>query len=129
MTAPVGSVALAAAVPARVAGGPLIDRWGRRRIAAGADLLSAAAVAALPLLDATVGLTLAATLALVGVGAVFDGPGAAAREAARPDVAAVSGTPLPTVNARGEATEQLAATSPALHHLDEPDPTRRQETP
>jgi MFS family permease len=30
----VGSVALAAAVPALVAGGPLIDRWGRRRVSA-----------------------------------------------------------------------------------------------
>jgi MFS family permease len=111
----VGSVALAAAVPALVAGGPLIDRWGRRRVSAGADLLSALAVAALPLVDATVGLTLGATLALVAVGALFDGPGAAAREAARPDVAAAGGTALDRVNARGEAAEQLGEVAgPAL---------------
>lgn len=111
----VGSVAFAAAVPALVAGGPLIDRWGRRRVAALADLLSAVAVAALPLLDATVGLTLAATLALVGVGALFDGPGAAAREAGRPDVAALAGAPLSRVNARGEAAEQVGGVAgPAL---------------
>ncbi len=65
----VGAVALAAAVPALVLGGPLIDRWGRRRVAAGADLVGAGAVAALPLLDLTAGLGLVATLALVAAGA------------------------------------------------------------
>ncbi len=87
----VGAVALAAAVPALLLGGPLIDRWGRRRVSVSADLLSAAAVAALPVLDAVVGLTLITTLALVGLGALFDGPGAAARESARPDVAVHTG--------------------------------------
>ncbi len=111
----VGSVALAAAVPALIAGGPLIDRWGRRRVAVGADLLSAAAVAALPLLDLTVGLSLVSILALVGVGALFDGPGAAAREATRPDVAATGGTSLDVVNARGEIAEDLGEIAgPAL---------------
>ena len=103
----VGAVALAAAVPALVLGGPLIDRWGRRRVAAAADLLGAVAVAALPVLDLTVGLGLVAILTLVAAGAVFDGPGAAAREAARPEVARRSGTTVDAVNARGEAVEQL----------------------
>jgi MFS family permease len=103
----VGAAALAAAVPALVLGGPLIDRWGRRRVAAGADLVGAVAVAALPLLDLTVGLGLVATLVLVAAGAVFDGPGAAAREAARPEVARASGTTTDAVNARGEAAEQF----------------------
>ncbi len=111
----VGAAALAAAVPALVLGGPLIDRWGHRRVAAGADLLSAAAVAALPLLDLTVGLGVVATLTLVAAGAVFDGPGAAAREATRPEVAARSGTTTDVVNARGEAAEQLGQVAgPAL---------------
>jgi predicted MFS family arabinose efflux permease len=111
----VGAVALAAAVPALVLGGPLIDRWGRRRVAAGADLVGAGAVAALPLLDLTAGLGLVATLALVAAGAVFDGPGAAAREAARPDVARASGATTDAVNARGEAAEQLGEIAgPAL---------------
>lgn len=101
----VGAVSLAAAVPALLLGGPLIDRLGRRRVSTGADLLSAAAVAALPLLDAVVGLSLVTTLALVGLGALFDGAGAAAREASRPAVAAASGTPLATLNARGEAVD------------------------
>ena len=101
----VGSIALAAAVPALLLGGPLIDRWGRRRVSVSADLLSAAAVAALPVLDAIVGLTLVTTLALVGLGALFDGPGAAARESARPDLAAHTGIRLDALNARGEAVD------------------------
>lgn len=111
----VGAVALAAAVPALLLGGPVIDRWGRRRVATAADLLSAAAVAALPLVDATVGLTLVATLALVGLGAVFDGPGGAAREASRPAVARAAGLPLPVMNSRGEALEGVGGIAgPAL---------------
>lgn len=101
----VGAVALAAAVPALLLGGPLIDRWGRRRVSVCADLLSAGAVAALPLLDAVVGLTLVTTLALVGLGALFDGPGAAARESARPELAAYTDTGLDALNARGEALD------------------------
>jgi MFS family permease len=111
----VGSVALAAAVPALIAGGPLIDRWGRRRAAVGADLLSAAAVAALPLLDLTVGLSLVSTLALVATGALFDGAGAAARETTRPGVAATGDTTIDVVNARGEVAENVGEIAgPAL---------------
>ncbi len=111
----VGSVALAAAIPALLFGGPLIDRWGRRAVSVGADLMSAVAVAALPVIDATAGLTLVTTLALVGAGAVFDGPGAAAREVARPEVAVATGTPVERVNARGEAVEGVAGmVGPAL---------------
>ena len=132
----VGAVGLAAAVPALLLGGPLIDRWGRRRVAAGADLLSAAAVVALPVVDLTVGLGVVSTLTLVAAGALFDGPGAAAREAARPEVAAAlrstcgsppcsaaapicrtcsGGTTVDAVNARGEAAEQFGEVAgPAL---------------
>lgn len=111
----VGSVSVAAAVPALLFGGPLIDRWGRRRVSVGADLLSAAAVIALPVLDRTLGLTLISTLALVALGALFDGPGGAARESARPDVARRAGRPLAVVNSRGEAAEGIGGiVGPAL---------------
>jgi MFS family permease len=111
----VGAVALAVVVPALLLGGPVIDRWGRRRVATLADVLSAASVAALPLVDATVGLSLVATLALVGVGAVFDGPGGAAREASRPSVATAAGLPLHVLNSRGEALEGIGGIAgPAL---------------
>jgi MFS family permease len=111
----VSAVALAAAVPALLAGGLLLDRLDRRRLSIGADLASAAAVLALPLLDATVGLTLLAICACVAAGAVFDGPGLAAREALRPAVARSAGVRLERVNARDEVAQQLGEVAgPAL---------------
>jgi MFS family permease len=92
-----GVIAAAAAVPmllAAVAGGVVIDRFGRRRTSVAADLASAAAVAAVPLVDATLGLTIGAFIALAVAGAVFDAPGMTAREALGPDVAAAAGVPL-----------------------------------
>lgn len=108
LTGAVAAAAFAPLVLSALFGGALIDRWGRRRSSIVADLLSAAAVAALPLLDLVVGLELVPLVLLVAAGAVFDGPGEAAREAMRPDVATRAGWPLDRVNARSEATEGLA---------------------
>jgi MFS family permease len=87
--------------------GALIDRVGRTVCAVAADVCGALAVAALPLLDGLVGLDMGLVLVLVAVGAVFDGPGTAAREALRPDVARARGVALPKVNAWGEAAEAI----------------------
>ena len=46
-------------------------------------------------------------LVLVALGAVFDSPGAAARESLRPDVARAAGIPLIRVNAWGEVAENI----------------------
>jgi MFS family permease len=102
-----GAAAILPVALSALFGGALIDRIGRRTCAVAADVLSALAVAALPLLDGLVGLGLPLLLVLVALGAVFDGPGAAAREALRPDVARRSGTPLPKLNAWGEAAESV----------------------
>ncbi len=105
-----GLAGAAAIVPIALSalfGGALIDRIGHRTCAVAADLLSALAVAALPLLDGLFGLGFPLILVLVALGAVFDGPGAAAREALRPDVARRSGTSLPKLNAWGEAAESV----------------------
>jgi MFS family permease len=88
-------------------GGALVDRWGRRRTSIVADVLSASAVAALPIIDSTLGLNTALIAVLVALGAVFDGPGMAARESLRPDVARHAGVPLERVNSWGEALEGL----------------------
>jgi MFS family permease len=69
-----GAAAIAPIVFSAVFGGALIDRIGKRRTSMIADTLSASAVAALPLADATVGLTVGLVLVLVAVGAVFDSP-------------------------------------------------------
>lgn len=92
-----GVIAAAAALPmllAAVLGGWVVDRFGRRRISVGADLASAAAIAALPLVDAWTGLTLGWFVVLGVAGALFDVPGMTAREALAPDVAAAAGVPL-----------------------------------
>ncbi|MEJ3652495.1 MFS transporter [Actinomycetes bacterium KLBMP 9759] len=102
-----GAAAILPVALAALFGGALIDRLGRRFCAVGADVLSALAVAAMPLLDAAFGLQYWLILVLVALGAVFDGPGAAAREALRPDVAKAGGQTLPRVNAWGEAAESV----------------------
>lgn len=113
-----GAAAIAPIVFAAVFGGALIDRIGKRRTSMIADVLSASAVAALPLADATVGLGVGLVLVLVAVGAVFDSPGAAAREALRPDVARAAGVPLARVNAWGEVAENTGyLAGPALAGL------------
>lgn len=102
-----GAAALLPLALSALFGGALVDRVGRKVCAVVADVCSALAVAALPLLDGLVGLDMGLVLALVALGAVFDGPGAAAREALRPDVARASGVTLPKVNAWGEASEAI----------------------
>lgn len=113
-----GAAAIAPIVFSAVFGGALIDRIGKRRTSMIADVLSASAVAALPIADATVGLGVGLVLALVAIGAIFDSPGAAAREALRPDVARVAGVPLARVNAWGEVAENTGyLAGPALAGL------------
>ncbi|MDX3477966.1 MFS transporter [Streptomyces scabiei] len=92
--AAVGLVAAASALPmllSAVAGGVLIDRAGRRRLSIGADLASAACVAALPVVDGLLGLTVVWFVVLGVAGAVFDVPGMTAREALAPDIAEATG--------------------------------------
>jgi MFS family permease len=67
-------------------GGVIVDRLGFRTTSVVADLASAAAVAAIPLLHTTVGIELWQLMALVFLGALLDAPGATARAALFPDV-------------------------------------------
>ena len=113
-----GAAAIAPIVFAAVFGGALIDRIGKKRCSMIADTLSAMAVAAIPVADLTIGLGMGLLLALVALGAVFDSPGAASREALRPDVARCAGVPLARVNAWGEAAEGIGyLAGPALAGL------------
>lgn len=72
-------------------GGALVDRLGFRRASVTADLASAAAVAAIPLVDALAGVEVWQVMALVFLGALLDAPGVTAREALLPDVAELAG--------------------------------------
>lgn len=72
-------------------GGVVVDRLGFRAASIVADLASAGAVAAIPLLYTTVGIELWQLMALVFLGALLDAPGATARQALFPDVAELAG--------------------------------------
>ncbi len=78
--------------------GTVVDLVGRRRTAAGADLLSAAAAAAVPVLDAAIGLTVVTIAILAAAGAVFDPAGYTAREAMLPETATVARVRLDRLN-------------------------------
>ena len=98
LTGLAGAAAVLPAVLAAVLGGAVVDRLGPKRASVAADLLSGAAVALIPLLHRAAGLPFAALLALVFLGALLDAPGATARQALLPDLAARAGTPLERAN-------------------------------
>ncbi|MGH1563304.1 MFS transporter [Mumia sp. DW29H23] len=84
-----GVVAAATAMPAVLAGvfmGVVIDRIDRRTASVLTDLVSAASVAALPVVDLVTGLSLGWFVLLGVVGSLGDVPGMTAREALLPAV-------------------------------------------
>ncbi|MET8505645.1 MFS transporter [Streptomyces sp. NPDC004787] len=92
-----GLVAFCAAVPvvvSAIAGGPVIDRIGRRRVSVVSDLVCALALAAIPLLNAAGLLHFWMLCALMGVTGLFHAPGETARHVLVPDLARHAGTPL-----------------------------------
>ena len=81
-------------VLAGIFGGVIVDRLGFRTTSVVADLASAGAVAAIPLLHSTIGIELWQLLALVFAGALLDAPGATARAALFPDAVQLAGVGL-----------------------------------
>lgn len=84
-----GAVAVATALPAAVAGlvmGVVIDRINRRTASVLTDIVSALSIAALPLVDATVGLAVGWFVLFAVIGSFGDVPGLTAREAMIPGV-------------------------------------------
>ena len=85
-----GVVAMAAAVPAAVAGllmGSLADRFDRRAVAILADVISALALLVLPIVHLTAGLELGWFIAAAVLNSFGDVPGITAREAMLPAIA------------------------------------------
>ena len=89
-------------------GGPLVDRLGLKRTSITADLASGAAVAAIPLLHATVGLDFWQLLILVFVGALLDSPGTTARMSLLPHVAERAGTTLDRATSLHDAVNRAS---------------------
>ncbi|MFJ2786864.1 MULTISPECIES: MFS transporter [unclassified Streptomyces] len=106
-----GFVAFCAALPvllATLAGGPVIDRIGRRRVSITSDLVCALALAAIPLLHHTGVLEFWMLCALMAVTGLFHAPGETARHVLVPDLAARAGTSLPRVASLYDAVSRGA---------------------
>lgn len=89
-----GAVAAATALPAVLAGllmGVVIDRINRRTSSVVTDLVSAASIAALPLIDLLSGLNLGWFILFGIIGSLGDVPGMTAREALLPAIVRHSG--------------------------------------
>lgn len=102
-----GAVAAATAIPAVLAGllmGVVIDRINRRTSSVVTDLVSAAAVGALPLIDLISGLNLGWFILFGAIGSLGDVPGMTARDALLPA----------TVRHGGIAAERLTGIREAL---------------
>ncbi|WP_407566720.1 MFS transporter [Polymorphospora sp. A560] len=104
----VGAFATAPMVIGGAFGGVLVDRIGYRRASVAADLVSGVTIAAVPLLDRTVGLPFWALLALVFATGLLDTPGHTARIALLPEAAAAAGMPVERAVAMLEATSRGA---------------------
>jgi MFS family permease len=89
-------------------GGVVVDRLGFRKTSIAADLASAGAVAAIPFLEATVGIELWQVLALVFLGALLDAPGSTARMALFPDAIELAGVPTERASGIRGAIQQSA---------------------
>ncbi|HRA48208.1 MAG TPA: MFS transporter, partial [Thermomicrobiales bacterium] len=72
-------------------GGPLIDRFGRRRSVLTSDMLSMITLALIPILDRQGVLSFPLLMAIVAMGAFFDPPGSSARQAMLPTFATEAG--------------------------------------
>ncbi|MEV4843445.1 MFS transporter [Micromonospora matsumotoense] len=103
-----GAVATVPVVLGGALGGVLVDRIGYRRASVLADVVSGLTVAAVPLIDATIGLPFWALLGLVFASGLLDTPGQTARNALLPEAATAAGVPLERAVGWYEASERGA---------------------
>jgi MFS family permease len=109
--ASVGAVSVATAGPALVVGlaaGLVIDRVHRRTSSVLADVISALAVAAIPVVDLVSGLTLGWLIVLAVVGSFGDVPGLTARQVLVPAVARHTGMSLERLVGLRQAMTSIA---------------------
>jgi MFS family permease len=89
-------------------GGVVVDRLGFRASSIIADLASSAAVAAIPLLDVTIGIEIWQLMVLVFAGALLDAPGATARAALLPDAVELAGVRMERASGIRSGIQQAA---------------------
>lgn len=107
-TSVVAAAGVVAMIIATATGSAAVDRLGNRRMSIASDLLSLLSVAAIPILDGTVGLSLPVLVALVFTGALFDTPGGTARSAMLPGLAGRAGLGLERANSLSQGVLGLA---------------------
>ena len=116
-----GTLALICAAPQfliGLAGGALIDRFNRRDVSVVSDVLSAASVAMLPVVDMVWGLSFGWFVVLGLVGAVGDIPGMTARDALLPAVCERDGKSLQRFMGLTQSLDSLTViVGPALAAL------------
>ncbi|MCM0674652.1 MFS transporter [Micromonospora phytophila] len=106
-----GVVAAATALPlllSSLVSGTVVDLLGRRRTALVSDALSAVSVAAIPVVDALLGLNLGWIVALAVLGAIFDPAGLTARETLLPAAAQAAHWRIERANGVHEAVWGIA---------------------
>jgi MFS family permease len=106
-----GVVAAATAIPALLAGllmGVVIDRINRRTSSVVTDLVSAAAIAALPIVDSISGLTIGWFVLFGIVGSLGDVPGLTARDALLPAIVRHGSMSAETIMGLREALGAIA---------------------
>jgi MFS family permease len=105
------TIAAASAIPlllSMVVAGSIVDRVGRRRVAAASDVASMSAVALIPLLGARVGLSFGLLLVVAALSAMFDPAGLTARQSMLPEAAAGAGLGLERANGIHESAYGFA---------------------
>ncbi len=89
-------------------GGQVVDRIGFRPSSIASDLLSGLSVCGIPILYTTGNLTFSWLIVLVIIGAVFDGPGATAKDAMVPELTQSAGMQLDRVNSYFQGSRRLS---------------------
>lgn len=116
-----GALAIVCAVPQVLAGmfgGALLDRLNRRDLSVVSDLISAASIAALPIIDATVGLSFGWFAVCGIIGAVGDIPGMTARDTLLPSVVKHDGLELQKFMGVAQSVDNLVViVGPAVASL------------
>ncbi|MCO5228352.1 MAG: MFS transporter [Thermomicrobiales bacterium] len=104
----VGFFTITPRVVAMFFGGQIIDRVGFRTGSIASDILSGISVSAIPILYINELLTFPLLLLFVSIGAVFDGPGATARESLLPELVHRAGANLDRINAFLQSARRLS---------------------
>jgi MFS family permease len=107
----VGAGVVLPAVIGAIVGGVIIDRLGSRMTSVLGDATSAIAVAAIPICAMTIGLSVSIVAVLAFLGALFDAPGATARQVLLPDVAARAGMGADRANAVYQSVQNVCFTA------------------